>query len=423
MSKPSILVIGTGYVGLTCAACFANQGFKVTGLDIDEDKVQLLSSGTSPIFEPGLDELLTAGLESGLLEFTTSADAASTADVVFLCLPTPPLPTGTPDISILRGAVMQHREALKSGAAVVTKSTVPLGTSKDVAAWLDRDDVHLVSNPEFLREGSAIHDFLNPDRVVVGSLNHDAALVVQSLYDGLPGERILCDPLSAELIKYAANAFLATKLSFVNELARICDEVGGDVDAVTYGIGTDHRIADSFLTPGPGWGGSCFPKDVAGLAALARSSRLRVPVIESAVESNRDHFDHVITQIRKHVGKSLQGANVAMWGIAFKAGTDDTRSSPALDIAERLTAEQCDVRAADPVAKVDGNLFTQMDMYDACTDADLLVIATEWDEFRDADLAQVADRLSQPTILDLRGIISPEAAAEHGLTVHSLGRP
>jgi len=422
VTSPSVLILGTGYVGLTCSGCFGQLGHTVVGFDIDQDKIAALQDGQIPIYEPGLDKLITNAQANGNLSFTTDVAAVSDADIVFLCLPTPPLPSGTPDLSILKSVVLEHRERFKPGAVLVTKSTVPLGTSHELAGWLNRNDVYTVSNPEFLREGVAVDDFLNPDRVVVGAADPEAGQQVLDLYAAIDTERIQCDPLSAELIKYAANAFLATKLSFVNELARICDEVGADVDAVVAGLGTDHRISSAFLAPGPGWGGSCFPKDVAGLAALARSSRLRVPVIESATESNRDHFDHILSRIRAIVGEPLSEATVAIWGLAFKAGTDDTRSSPAVELVERLDSLHCVVRAHDPVASLPTATVNQAGLYEVCEGADLLVIATEWPEFADADFIRVAAAMNGSTIFDLRSVVSPVAVNAAGMRLELLGR-
>ena len=426
MVSPTVLILGTGYVGLTCAGCFGHLGHTVVGFDIDSDKIASLKDGHVPIYEPGLRELIADAQLKGNLSFTTDVAAIGTADIIFLCLPTPPLPSGTPDLSILKSVVLGHRESFKSGAVLVTKSTVPLGTSSELASWLDRPDVFPVSNPEFLREGVAVNDFLNPDRVVVGATNAEAGQQVLALYESIQTEVIKCDPLSAEMIKYAANAFLATKLSFVNELARICDEVGADVDAVVTGLGTglstDHRISSAFLSPGPGWGGSCFPKDIAGLAALARSSRLRLPVIESAAESNRDHFDHVLNRIRTMVDKPLAQSTVAFWGLAFKAGTDDTRSSPAVELIGRLDALRCKVQAHDPVATVPTATVKQDGLYQVCKGADLLVISTEWPEFAAADFAQVAAALSGTTVFDLRSVVPPAAVTDAGLRLELLGR-
>jgi UDPglucose 6-dehydrogenase len=412
-------VVGLGYVGVTTACCLASFGHTVTGVDIDGYRVELLNSGKAPIFEDGLEELLAEGLAGERLSFSTDQSVLEHAHVVFLCLPTPEGASGSPDTSILRSAFEDLAPLLPIGCIVVTKSTVPIGTAGAMRTWTDRDDLRFVSNPEFLREGSAIADFLRPDRIVVGTNDTEATRTIEQLLAPADAEFIHCDPLSAELIKYASNAFLATKLSFTNELARICDELGGNIDAVTHGLGTDHRIAASFLRPGPGWGGSCFPKDVAGLASLARDSRLRVPVIESAAESNRDHLDHVVGRIVDML-TGVTEPRVAVWGLAFKANTDDVRSSPALEIIERLQARQVSVCAHDPVAVAD-SAIEQSDLLGACADADLLVVVTEWGVFGEADLARVASVMRRPAIFDLRAVIDPAAADAAGCTLVRLG--
>lgn len=414
-------VVGLGYVGVTTACCLASFGHSVTGIDIDNHRVDLLNGGKAPIFEEGLQELLTQGLSNERLSFSTEQSALQHADVVFLCLPTPEGASGSPDTSILRTAFESLAPSLSPGCIVVTKSTVPIGTASAIAAWTDRDDLRFVSNPEFLREGTAIADFLRPDRIVIGTQSAEAATTIEQLLEPTGATVISCDPLSAELIKYASNAFLATKLSFTNELARICDELGGDIDAVTHGLGTDHRIAPSFLRPGPGWGGSCFPKDVAGLASLARDSRLRVPVIESAAESNRDHLDHVVGRIVDML-TGIPTPRVAIWGLAFKANTDDVRSSPAIEIIERLRARQVSICAHDPVAVAD-SAIEQSDLLGACRGADLLVIVTEWDAFAEANLASVAAVMRRPALFDLRDVIPPAAAEAAGCTLVRLGHP
>lgn len=279
-TSPELVVLGTGYVGLTSAACFAHLGINVLGVDIDERKVEAILRLELPIFEDGLLELVESGLASGRLRFSTSSESIESIDKVLLCLPTPASPNGSPDTTALQAAVVDMRTKLRPGTILITKSTVPIGTHRHLRRWLDRDDVHLVSNPEFLREGTAVADFLKPDRVVIGSDIEAVGNEVAKLYEALEAPVQNTDPLSAELIKYASNSFLATKLSFVNEMARLCDEVGADIDAVTLGLSADHRIGSAFLAPGPGWGGSCFPKDVEGLTYAARSSRLHMAVVE-----------------------------------------------------------------------------------------------------------------------------------------------
>lgn len=414
-------VVGLGYVGLTSGCAFASLGHRVVGYDIDAGRVARLCAGELPIFEPGLSELLTEGLDAGRLEFSTDPSAISEATVVFLCLPTPEGPSGIPDTSILKRAFADLAAELQPGAVVVTKSTVPIGTAAIVPTWTSRDDLRFASNPEFLREGSAVKDFLEPDRVVIGAIDAAAGEAVAALYGEVDTELIVCDPVSAELIKYASNAFLATKLSFVNEMARICDHLGGDIGAVTHGLGTDHRISDSFLAPGPGWGGSCFPKDVAGLASFARTSRLRVPVIESAGVSNRDHLDHVFNRMLDLLD-GVADPSVAVWGLAFKANTDDVRSSPAVELIERLNAAHIAVRAHDPVASVDEALVTQTDRLGACAEADLLVVATEWPEFGEVDWKAVAKSMRRPVVFDLRNVVDRDAASAAGVVLSRIGR-
>jgi len=340
-----------------------------------------------------------------------------------LCLPTPAGAEGRPDISTLRSAVESIAPLLAANAVLVTKSTVPIGTHNRLREWLGRDDVHPVSNPEFLREGSAVNDFLKPDRIVIGAENPAVGAAIANIYRGIDTNVQQTDPLSAELIKYASNSFLATKLSFVNEMARLCDEIGADIDAVTSGLAADHRISSAFLRPGPGWGGSCFPKDVQGLTHAARDSELKMSVVEGTTSSNEEHFEHLMQRIRRLSSVPLHDATIALWGLAFKAGTGDLRSSPAVELARRLAAEQATVRAHDPVATLDSPSIDIGDMYEICDGAAMLVIVTEWPQFSSADMSSVASRLGQPVIFDTREIVDVEACAVAGLTVHRLGRP
>jgi len=420
---PDVVVIGTGYVGLTCAACFSHLGLSVLGIDIDVEKVAALERCELPIFEAGLEPLVSEGLAAGRLQFTTSFEGLASARIVMLCLPTPAADNGTPDISILRDALTEIAPRLQAGAILVTKSTVPIGTHRHLRRWLDRDDVHLVSNPEFLREGSAVADFLTPDRVVIGAADPSIAQEVAKLYDQVETTTQLTDPLSAELIKYASNSFLATKLSFVNEIARLCDEVGADVDAVTTGLASDHRIGGAFLSPGPGWGGSCFPKDVRGLTHAARSSRLHMAVIEGATQSNREHFEYLTQRIRELCPVPLEEATIALWGLAFKAGTDDVRSSPAIELAAHLHAAHATVRAHDPIASTDSADISTGSIYEVCEQADMLIVATEWPEFATADMNKVKANLAHPVVFDTRAILDRAACQTAGLFHHRLGRP
>lgn len=419
-----VAVIGTGYVGLTTAACLAHLGRHVTAIDIDAGKIAALNEGCIPILEAGLDALVADGRSAGRLVFSTEIEAAAAAGVVMVCLPTPYKPDEGLDLSYIRAAANTLSGLLSPDTIVVTKSTVPVGTHRQLRRWLGRPDVHVAANPEFLREGTAVTDFLAPDRIVIGAATASVGQRVADLYHGTDAPIQITDPTSAELIKYAANAFLATKLSFVNELSRLCDRLGGDIGAVTTGLGSDHRIGPAFLRPGPGWGGSCFPKDTQGLTHLARKANQHLPVAQAAHASNQIHLDHIAGAIARLCPQPLEHARIAVWGATFKAGTDDTRDSPAIDITNRLLASGADVVVFDPAARAsDVPANTVDDPYSACRDADLLVVLTEWDEFHDADLDKVAGVLATPLIYDTRQVIDPARAARAGIGLHRPGRP
>src|SRR6476619_7455777 len=344
-----IAVIGTGYVGLTTGACFAHMGHKVICADIDAAKVDSLSQGVIPIVELGLQELVREGIDGGRLSFVLgAANAAKDCEIAFLCVPTPQGDDGSADLSYIEAAAREIGPVLPYEAVVVNKSTVPVGSAKVVERVLGRPDVKVVSNPEFLREGSAVQDFLNPDRVVIGCDDQSAALKVSSLYDKISAPVIITDPASAETIKYAANAFLATKLSFINAIAAICEGVGADVNDVVVGMGYDRRIGSEFLRPGPGWGGSCFPKDSKALLKIAHDAGYQFDLLDGVMAVNEQQFDRVTDKIRLAVGGLLRGCCVAVWGLTFKAGTDDLRDSPALAIIRRLIAAGASVQAYDP---------------------------------------------------------------------------
>ncbi|MGH1489585.1 MAG: UDP-glucose dehydrogenase family protein [Acidimicrobiales bacterium] len=422
--RPAIAVVGVGYVGLTSAACLAHLGLDVTAIDIDENKIRQLNGGSSPIMELGLNQLLVAGLASGRLRFTSDYAATANTDIVLLCLPTPHSERENgPDLSAVRAAVMRLREQLPLDAIIVTKSTVPVGTQRALQELIERPDISVASNPEFLREGTAVSDFLEPDRIVIGADHQPVADRVAGIYRGITAPITFCDPLSAELIKYSANSFLATKLSYINELTRLCDRIGADIESVAEGIGSDPRIGTSFLAPGPGWGGSCFPKDTRALMHLARRTGQYLPVIESAYQSNLDQLDHIADRIQQLCPTRLDRARIAVWGATFKAGTDDTRQSPALQVIDRLIDRDATVVVYDPAAKTDDlPVVAAPDIYAACDEADLLVVLTEWPEFADADLTTVAQRLAGKTIYDTRQIVDPVKAADAGLYLVQLGR-
>ena len=421
-----VAVVGTGYVGLTTGACLAHLGHRVVCLDVDEPKVAQLSAGVVPILEEGLDRLVREGLGTDKLSFTTDVgDALADAEFVFLCLPTPQADDGSADLSFVRAACASIAAGLDPGAVVINKSTVPVGTTATVAEALGRPDVHVVSNPEFLRQGTAVHDFLNPDRIVIGADDRDVALRVASLYLDLAAPWVVTDPASAELIKYVANSFLATKLSFVNAVAAVSEAVGADVEDVIRGVGHDRRIGHAFLQPGPGWGGSCLPKDTSALAHIADDAGSSFGLLRAAIEVNFQQFDRIVDKVEELVG-SLMGTPIAVWGITFKAGTDDLRGSPAVQIMQRLVERGADVRAYDPGVEpgsrpLDG-VKVVGDMFEAADSASALVVLTEWPEFRQADMERLHSALAEPNVVDARNLLDLDALLRHGFSVRSVGR-
>lgn len=412
----NIAVIGTGYVGLTTAVAFAHLGHDVTGIDIDHGRVEALNRGRCPIVEEGLPQVLAAGLDQSRLSFTTEAEACAAASIIFLCLPTPASPSGHPDLSAIEVACANISRVAAEGAIVVCKSTVAVGTNKKIQQWLGRSDLRVASNPEFLREGTALSDFLQPDRVVIGTTDAQAAEVLRLLYRDISDDINIVGLTEAELIKYAANAFLATKLSYVNEIARICAATDADSAAVLSGVGSDHRISAQFLNPGPGWGGSCFPKDTLALHHLALDLGLDAPVIGAAIESNDVHTAYVADAIDRLVDR--KASPIAVWGLTFKAGTDDTRDSPAVAIVEKLLAMGHRVTAFDPEAQTTpAGAIRASTTHHATTGADLLVVLTEWADFAKADLRRVARHMRRPQAFDTRAVLDPAAAREAGLAL------
>lgn len=423
-----IAIVGTGYVGLTVGACFAHLGHQVVCGDIDESKVEGLNAGRLPILEEGLADLVREGVDAERLSFVVGAVAAvEGCEVAFLCLPTPQHPDGSADISFLEQAVREVAVVLPSGAIVVNKSTVPVGSTQMVFNALGRDDVAVVSNPEFLREGSAVKDFLEPDRVVVGADDPFAADVVAALYIGVDAPVLITDPVSAETVKYAANAFLVTKLSFVNSIAAVCESVGADVDDVMVGLGYDRRIGSGYLRPGPGWGGSCFPKDTQSLLQMAGQAGYDFRFLDVAVAVNDEQFDRVADKVRKAVGGNLAGRTVAVWGLSFKAGTDDLRDSPALAVIDRILASGATVRAHDPTVAlarppIPDEVVVVSDPLAVCDGADVLVVLTEWDDFLVLDPMVVADRLIRPAVVDARNLLDRTLWEGHGFQYQGIGR-
>lgn len=424
-----IAVIGTGYVGLTTGACLAHLGHEVICADVVAEKVERLRRGDIPILEAGLPELVREGIGGGRLSFVLgAANAADTCELAFLCVPTPQGDDGSADLSYLRAAAAEIGPVLPTEAIVVNKSTVPVGSTHVVEEVLGRDDVAVVSNPEFLREGSAVYDFLHPDRIVIGTEDQAAAHRVSSLFQSVAAPVIVTDPATAETIKYACNAFLATKVSFVNAVANVCEAVGADVRDVVLGMGYDTRIGFEFLRPGPGWGGSCFPKDTSALIRIAEDSGYDFGLLRGVQQVNREQFERVTAKIVRLAGGTVGGVVVAVWGLAFKARTDDVRSSPALEVIGRLLAQGATVRAYDPGVppgshpdRLDG-IEVVADPYAACDGAPVLAVLTEWDEFRRLDFAKVAAALSAPAIVDARNLLDPAALRRAGFTYEGIGR-
>mgnify|MGYP006272512407 CR=1 FL=1 len=424
---PNIAVIGTGYVGLSSGACFARLGHKVTCVDVDQAKIDRLNNGFLPIVETGLEELVREGVQASRLFFTTDvADATSDAEVVFLCVPTPEGEDGSADLSYIQTAARTLAPLLNPGAVVVNKSTVPVGSTKVVERELKRPDIAVVSNPEFLREGSAIQDFLKPDRVVVGSDNREAALKVASLYEKVNAPVVVTDPASAETIKYAANAFLATKISYVNAVAAICEGVGADIRDVVLGLGYDHRIGHEFLRPGPGWGGSCFPKDTKALVKIAENAGYDFDLLKGVITVNDQQYGRIVTKIREAAGGSLKGAQIAVWGLTFKAGTDDLRDSPSIEICTRLVAEGASVRAYDPTVSSAPRQIAAVEVADspvsAAVGADVLAVLTEWDEFKWVEPREIAGAMKGRAVVDARNHLDRSEWKRASFDYQGIGR-
>ncbi|MDA8048394.1 MAG: UDP-glucose/GDP-mannose dehydrogenase family protein [Actinomycetota bacterium] len=429
-SPSTVAVIGVGYVGLTTAACLAHLGNRVLAVDVDAAKVERMAQGIPPILEAGLGDLMREGIHSGRLSFTTDSEAASSAaDFVFLCVPTPQGADGAADLRFVEQASAQIAPHLKPGAVVVTKSTVPVGSAGKVVAALGRSDTAVVSNPEFLREGNAVHDWLHPDRVVIGSEDRTAGERLARLYEPLGAPIIITDPASSETIKYACNAFLAAKVSFVNAIAKLCSAVGADSVDVIRGMSYDRRIGADHLAPGPGWGGSCFPKDTSALIRIAEDHDYDFALLREVVAANQAQFDFVAEQVRRAAGGDLEGATVAAWGLTFKAGTDDLRDSPALSVIQRIRAQGATVQAFDPTRPAGSNghlagLGVQLfeDPYGCCDGASALVVLTEWPEFRGYDLSRAASVMTRRAVVDTRNMLQPAVARAAGLTYVGMGR-
>jgi UDPglucose 6-dehydrogenase len=420
-----IAVIGSGYVGLTLSACLASAGHRVICTDRSIDRVLELSEGLVPIVETDLPDLVREGLESGRLRFRTdNIDAVGQSGFVFLCLPTPEGADGTADLSFVERVATEIGPHLLPGAKVITKSTVPVGTHLVVEEALGRSDVHVVSNPEFLAEGSAVEGCLKPDRIVVGARSVLVAEEVASLYGPELTDRwIITDLASSELIKYASNAYLATRLTFVNSMAEMCEAAGADIRAVVAGMGSDHRIGPAFLHPGPGWGGSCFPKDTQALVHSAHALGCDLELVSTAITLNARHTSRIVEKIERAVPGELATSRIGIWGLSFKAGTDDLRQSPALAIARALVTAGASVHAYDPTL-APGTLHgleAHSSALAACRHADVLVIATEWPEFSEVNLSSVFALMANPAIVDARNLLDPVEAVRHGFSYEAVG--
>jgi UDPglucose 6-dehydrogenase len=432
----NISVIGTGYVGLVVGACLAETGNTVCCADIDERKIESLRQNILPIYEPGLEPLVERNQKEGRLSFTTDLeDAIAAAAVVFIAVGTPPGEDGSADLKyVLQVALLIGRHMTRE-MVVVTKSTVPVGSAAKVAAAVAKEakfPFHICSNPEFLKEGAAVEDFMRPDRVILGVESVHARRVMTELYapfvrTGKP--ILLMDISSAEMTKYAANGMLATRISFMNEIANLCDKLGANVDFVRKGIGSDSRIGQSFLFPGPGYGGSCFPKDVKALVKMGAECGVPLEVLAAVGSANERQKRLLVEKVRCALGNELTGKRVALWGLAFKAGTDDMREAPSLTLIELLLAEGVSICAHDPAAldharALLGNRIDYAETnYEALVGADALVVVTDWNEYRHPDFERVKRTLREPVIVDGRNLYDVERMRELGLRYHSIGRP
>jgi UDPglucose 6-dehydrogenase len=433
-----IAVVGTGYVGLTTGACLASLGHRVVCADVDPGKIERLRRGEIDILEPRLAELVAEGLAAGRLSFVLSAESAisdaadSATEVVFLCVPTPMGVGGIADLSTIESVLDEIRDLLPACCVIVNKSTVPVGTADRTSELIDRKDIAVVSNPEFLREGSAVSDFLNPDRIVVGSDAQDAAERVAALYAKLGAPTVLTDAASAELMKYAANCFLAMKLSYVNAMAELCDRLGASITDVTEGMGYDRRIGQAFLTPGPGWGGSCLPKDTHAMLQIADSADFEFRLLRAAIDTNNRQRQRIVEKIRLAVtgkrGGSLARVRLGLLGLTFKANTDDLRDSPALAVAALLRQAGAELIAYDPAVPADtlhpglGDVSVVEDPLLVAKGVDALIVLTEWPQFRSLDWPELAGVVRQQVVVDTRNLLDADVLRRAGFDWTGLGK-
>jgi UDPglucose 6-dehydrogenase len=433
----SVAVLGAGYVGLPTAAVLSHFGHTVVCAESDPRRFASLQRRRMPIVEDGLDELVREGMDRGTLRFVPQgAEAAAGAEFVFLCVPTPQGDDGSADLSFIEAAAKEIAAVLEPGAVVVNKSTVPVGSAHFVGKVMGRTDVTVVSNPEFLREGAAIHDSMHPERLVVGADDHEAAARVGELFAATGAPLIVTDTTTAETIKYASNAFLATKLSFVNAIAGLCEAVGADVRDVILGLGYDKRIGFDYLRPGPGWGGSCLPKDTRALQHIAETAGYDFSLLRGAIASNDEQMTRVLAKVERAAGGSAAGRRIAVWGLTFKANTDDRRNSPAVELVRRLVDLGAQVAAFEPTladVATDGSgadvapdlagVELGADPIETCSGAVVLVVLTEWEQFRWLDFDRVRTAMAVPSIVDARNLLDPAALRRLGFTYTGIGRP
>lgn len=435
----NIAIVGTGYVGLVSGACFAEMGVDVTCVDIDQNKIDRLLLGEIPIYEPGLEDMVKRNVEAGRLHFTTDLTSClDDVEVVFSAVGTPPDEDGSADLKYVLAVARTFGRHIKKYTILVTKSTVPVGTAQKVKAVIQEEldkrgekvAFEVASNPEFLKEGAAVKDFMTPDRVVVGTESIRACKIMSRLYKPfmLSGERmIFTDIPSAEMIKYAANSMLATRISFMNDIANLCEQVGADVNMVRKGVGSDTRIGKKFLYAGCGYGGSCFPKDVKALIKTAEQNGCEMKVLKAVEEVNEKQKSILFEKLQRHYAGSLKGRTIALWGLAFKPETDDMREAPALVLIDKLTGSGCMVKVYDPIAmgeckrRIGDKVIYCNDMYDAVVDADALLLVTEWKEFRMPSFAVLEKTMAGKVIVDGRNIYDKEEVAEHGFVYYKIG--
>ena len=435
----NIAIVGTGYVGLVSGACFAEMGVDVTCVDIDQNKIDRLLLGEIPIYEPGLEDMVKRNVEAGRLHFTTDLTSClDDVEVVFSAVGTPPDEDGSADLKYVLAVARTFGRHIKKYTILVTKSTVPVGTAQKVKAVIQEEldkrgekvAFEVASNPEFLKEGAAVKDFMTPDRVVVGTESIRACKIMSRLYKPfmLSGERmIFTDIPSAEMIKYAANSMLATRISFMNDIANLCERVGADVNMVRKGVGSDTRIGKKFLYAGCGYGGSCFPKDVKALIKTAEQNGCEMKVLKAVEEVNEKQKSILFEKLQRHYAGSLKGRTIALWGLAFKPETDDMREAPALVLIDKLTGFGCMVKVYDPIAmgeckrRIGDKVIYCKDMYDAVVDADALLLVTEWKEFRMPSFAVLEKTMAGKVIVDGRNIYDKEEVAEHGFVYYKIG--